>query len=214
MPAQRPRPDAPRRRRLAPDDRRQEILEAARRLFAQRPYRTVTTAEIADAAGVARSLVHHYFGGIRDVFLAVAADGAAALSAARTAGAEVPFEERTARNLAASLDVIADNRETWLAIAGHAPDPTDTDIHALLLASKEHAVQRTLQANADLLRDTPQARFALRCFNEFTIEATRLWLLGERSREEVEALLLSTGRRLIRDVIPSLPALGDAGVER
>jgi AcrR family transcriptional regulator len=169
----------------------------------------VSTAEIATAAGVARSLVHHYFGGIRGVFLGVAAEGAVALSAARTAGPEMPFEQRTAHNVAASLDVIAANRETWLALAGHALDPTDTDVHALVAATKERSVDRTLAANADILHDTPAARFALRCFAEFTIEATRQWLLGEQTREETEQLLLTAGRQLILHVIPALDGAGD-----
>jgi AcrR family transcriptional regulator len=191
-------------RRLAPDDRRQEILDAARQLFAQRPYSTVSTAEIAESAGVARSLIHHYFGGIRGVFLAVAAGGAAALSKARDAGPEVPFEERTAHNVAAGLDVIAANRETWLAVVGHPPDPADADIHALLIAARERNVERTLSANADLVRDTPEARFALRAFSAMTIDATRAWLVGDATREETEALLLTTGRALLTQVIPAL----------
>jgi AcrR family transcriptional regulator len=204
MPASDPPPAGQPRRRLAPDDRRQEILGVARVLFAQRPFRTVSTAEIAEAAGVARSLVHHYFGGIRGVFLAVAAEGAAALSAARTAGPEVPFEERTARNVAASLDVIAANRETWLAVVAHSLDPEDADIHQLVAATKEAGVQRTLDANSDILDDTPEARFALGCFGEFTIEAARMWLLGERTREETEALVLTAGRQLLLHTIPAL----------
>ena len=194
----------PTRRRLAPDDRRQEILDAARVLFAARPYTNVSTAEIAESAGVARSLVHHYFGGIRGVFLAVAAHGAAALSEARTAGPEVPFLERTAHNVAASLDVIAANRETWLAVVGHPPDPADADIHALLIAARERNVEHTLAANTDIVRDTPEARFALRCFTALTIEATRAWLVGDATREATEALLLAAGRSLLTDVIPAL----------
>lgn len=200
MPAPTPAP----RRRLAPGDRRQEIVGAARRLFAQRPYRSVTTAEVAAEAGVARSLVHHYFGGIRGVFLAVAADGAARLDAARTAGTELSFEERTARNVVAHLDVIASNRETWMALVGQPVDPADADIAALVLAARERAVETTLNANRDIVADTPQARFALRCFTDFTIAATRAWLLGEQTREETEALLLATGRTLLSTVIPAL----------
>ncbi|HET6509148.1 MAG TPA: TetR/AcrR family transcriptional regulator [Baekduia sp.] len=200
MPAPKPEPG----RRLAPDDRRQEIVDAARRLFSMRPYRSVSTTEIAAEAGVARSLVHHYFGGIRGVFLAVAAEGALALEQARTAGPELSFEERTAHNVAAHLDVIAEHRETWMALVGQPIDPADADIAALVLAARERAVEITLNANRDLVRDTPRARFALRCFSDFTIAATRAWLLGEQTREETEALLLTTGRMLLSTVIPTL----------
>ena len=77
-----PKPAAeipPRGRRLTPDARREQILVAARKLFSERPFTSVTTADVAEAAGVARSLVHHYFGGIRELFLAVVAQGGAAL---------------------------------------------------------------------------------------------------------------------------------------
>src|SRR5690348_10819125 len=70
----------PRGRRLSPEARRQHIIEAARGVFSEHPYSAVSTAEVAEAAGVARSLVHHYFGGIRGLFLAVIAQGGAALA--------------------------------------------------------------------------------------------------------------------------------------
>ena len=69
--------------RLPPAQRRSQILEHARRLFAQRPYQEVSSADIAREAGVTRALVHHYFGGVRDVYLVVVGEMAAA-------GAEIP----------------------------------------------------------------------------------------------------------------------------
>jgi hypothetical protein len=65
-------------------------------------------------------------------------------------------------------------------------------------------VARTIEANRDVLPDTPAARFALRCFVEFSSEATRAWLLGERTREQTEELLLAAGRNLFREVVPAL----------
>src|SRR4051812_12283489 len=99
-------PEAPRGRRLSPEARREHILDVAREIFAERPYTLVTTADVAEKAGVARSLVHHYFGGIGEVFVAVVADGASALSDVRTAGTETPVDERLKHNITASLDVI------------------------------------------------------------------------------------------------------------
>jgi AcrR family transcriptional regulator len=194
----------PRGRRLSPDARREHILEAARQVFATRPYAAVTTKDIADAAGVARSLVHHYFGGIAEVFMAVVAQGGAALDDVRSAGVETPFAQRVAHNVAAGLDVVAANRETWLAAVGHGPDGPDPRIGALVVAIRDRFVDRTLALNADLIDDTPTARFALRCFNAFLAEATRAWLLGEVTREETEALLCAAVNDLVTRTIPAL----------
>jgi len=194
----------PRGRRLSPDARREHILEAARQVFSQQPYGAVTTRDIAEAAGVARSLVHHYFGGIAEVFMAVVAQGGASLRDVRSAGVETPFEERVARNVAAALDVIAANRETWLATSSHGPDGPDPRIGGLIAAIREQFVRRTLELNADLIDDTPMTRFALRCFNAFTTEAARAWLLGEATRDETEALLVAGFQDLVTQTIPSL----------
>lgn len=55
--------DASRHRtRLAPEVRREQIIEAAIAVFASRDPSEVTFEEIADAAGVSRALVYNYFG--------------------------------------------------------------------------------------------------------------------------------------------------------
>lgn len=198
------KPTSPAVRRMAPEARRGQILDAARGLFSERPYTRVTTAEVADAAGVARSLVHHYFGGIREVFLAVVAEGGAALSDVRTAGPETPFDERIAHNIAAGLDVVAANRETWLAVAGHGSVLADPDIRALVDAATERSIERTLELNPDVVDDTSAARYALRCHNAFSSAATRAWLKGEVTRADTEALLVAASRDLLLHTIPSL----------
>ncbi len=99
---------------------------------------------------------------------------------------------------------MADNRETWLAAAGHGPDGPDARIGALIAAVREQFVSRTLELNADVIDDTPTARFALRCFNAFTSEATRAWLLGDATREQTEALLIAAFRELVTRTIPAL----------
>ncbi|HZY75057.1 MAG TPA: helix-turn-helix domain-containing protein, partial [Jatrophihabitantaceae bacterium] len=63
--------EAPRWRRLGPDERREQILDCAVRLFGERPYAAVSTTDIARAAGVARGLLNHYFGTKRDLYLEV-----------------------------------------------------------------------------------------------------------------------------------------------
>jgi AcrR family transcriptional regulator len=52
--------------------RRQEILAAAARVFAEKGYANSTTKEIADVADIAEGTLYNYFGGKREILLAVA----------------------------------------------------------------------------------------------------------------------------------------------
>lgn len=194
----------PARRRLPPAERRRDILDSARTLFATRPYAEVSTADIAEAAGVARSLVHHYFGGIRGVFLAVVGEGAAALTDVRTAGPETPLDERLAHNVRAGLDVIWANRETWLAVMARGAEGSNPEVRDIVEMATARSVERALAVAADVIDDTPAARLALRCFHMFSTEATHAWLDGQATRAQVEALLVATLRDLLVHTIPAL----------
>lgn len=44
-----------------PDDRPQEILDAALRVFAERGYRTTRLEDVGEAAGVTKGTIYHYF---------------------------------------------------------------------------------------------------------------------------------------------------------
>lgn len=59
------------RRRLSPDDRRNELLSLGAEVFGQRPYDEVRIDEIAERAGVSRALMYHYFPDKRAFFTAV-----------------------------------------------------------------------------------------------------------------------------------------------
>jgi AcrR family transcriptional regulator len=59
------------RRRLAPEDRRSELLTLGAEVFGQRPYDEVRIDAIAERAGVSRALMYHYFPDKRAFFAAV-----------------------------------------------------------------------------------------------------------------------------------------------
>ena len=59
------------RRRLSPDDRRNELLALGAEVFGQRPYDEVRIDEIAERAGVSRALMYHYFPDKRAFFAAI-----------------------------------------------------------------------------------------------------------------------------------------------
>jgi AcrR family transcriptional regulator len=92
---------------------REAVIEAARGLFMERDYGTVSTAEILERAGVSRGALYHHFDGKRDLYRAVWQDSERRLIrrlAEAASGAETPFEALTAGCLA-YLDESASNRE-------------------------------------------------------------------------------------------------------
>jgi AcrR family transcriptional regulator len=60
----------PRARRLPAKDRKSQIIETARGVFASQSYAKVGTADLAKAAGVSEPALYRYFSGKKDLFLA------------------------------------------------------------------------------------------------------------------------------------------------
>src|SRR5215212_6904730 len=118
----------PKYHRLDPGQRREQILDAANRLFAEHAYDEVSIEDIASAAGVTRGLVHHYFGGRKDVYVALLER----LGAQREERLRPPLG-RSARarvddSVSRWLDWTDTNRTIWLATMAHGEDIADADV--------------------------------------------------------------------------------------
>ena len=60
----------PRARRLPAQDRRRQIIESAREIFAGQSYAKVGTADLAKAVGISEPALYRYFSGKKELFLA------------------------------------------------------------------------------------------------------------------------------------------------
>src|SRR6476661_10835048 len=108
--------------RLTPAERREQILDAANELFAERGYEDVLVEDISRAAGVTRGLVHHYFGGRKDVYIALLER----LGGLREDGLRPPAgrsaRARVADTVSRWLDWTETNRTLWLATIARGED--------------------------------------------------------------------------------------------
>src|SRR3954451_18549874 len=115
-------PTTPRYSRLDPAQRREQILDAANALLAERAYDEVSIEDIASAAGVTRGLVHHYFGGRNGVYLGLLAR----LGAEREERLRSPeghdAHARVADTVSRWLDWTEANRTLWLATMAPGED--------------------------------------------------------------------------------------------
>ena len=209
------RPAPPRKRvRLDYDERRQLILAAARRLFCQRPYSEVSMADLAEAAGVARGLLHHYFGSKRDLYLAVMRE----LLQVPT----IPLPDDSSRLEAgqvweASVEgwmrLIESNREMWLTAIGAGGTGRDPELEGLLDDARELTAVRVLEALGMDAAAAPVELLALvRGYGGLAQEVTREWLeRGRLTRPQAKALLRATLPALVDQVLPRVLAAEDGG---
>jgi AcrR family transcriptional regulator len=186
--------------RLAPDERRRQILAAARSLFNERHYGAVSTADIAAEAGIARGLINHYFGTKRDLYVEVVRQ------MVRVPPPPVPEyvqgttpEERLAESIDDWLEMVWRNRETWLA-ALQAQGLGDPEIGAIFEEAREDAASRMIAVLGlgPTAEASPELRGVLRAYGGMAEAATVQWLQhGRFSREQVAALLNDSVPRLV-----------------
>jgi AcrR family transcriptional regulator len=191
------------------DERRRRILAAARRLFSERGYSDVATTEIAAEAGVARGLINHYFGTKRDLYVEVVRE------MVRFRSQPVPeYVDGTtpAARLDESIDrwleMVARNREAWLAAIGAEGLGHDPEIAAVLDEAREEATSRLIQVLGlgPAAEAPPELHAVLRAYGGMAEAATREWLERDRwSREQVAAFLKAALPELVGSAYEAIP---------
>lgn len=147
-------------------------------MFAERSPAEVSATDVARAAGVARGLLHHYFGTKRELYL----------EAVRTM-LRYPSIPEDERDLEAAFDawltMVQRNRAAWLA----ALTTHDPDVEAVVEAARAEAVERLVER----FGGDPELRPVLRAFSAFAETASIEWLVRRRlTRAQLQALLIST----------------------
>ena len=133
------------RRRLSPDQRREQILVAAERLFAERPYVDVSTTELAAAAGVARGLLNHYFGDKRALYLEVVRRAALLPTLEDVPLPTGSLAERVDAAVHWFLGSITPERATYLTIGAAEGIGDDAEVRAILEGAHDLAAGRVLE---------------------------------------------------------------------
>ncbi len=212
-------PDRPARRRLAPDDRRQALINSALKLFNTRPYDEVSVDDIAADAGMSRPLVYHYYGGKAGVFItALRQTGDDVVAAICEAGLAHP-DNWLAAGLAAFFDHVQANPIGLTALFRHGGQGAlsggeDREV----LDEIRDRVLALILAGLRPSTDSAVLQSVLRGWIAMVETMGREWLRrDEPTREELETLLPELLRAVLgvaayRDaavaaVLPNLPPL-------
>ncbi len=174
-----PRTDRAPRQRLAVEQRRERILEAARHLYAEAAYTEVTTARVAQAADASPALVLHYFGSKAGLYAAVVRDAVDSLAAAQQAAdaalpVGVPVRDRVRSALLVYLDHIADHPGTWASplVGGEEPSAA-VELRQVARAEQVETLNGLLKPAA-----LARSEYALRGYFGFVDQACLAWVLA------------------------------------
>jgi AcrR family transcriptional regulator len=104
------------RRRLEPQHRREQLLDTAAAMFAEKPYEDVLMEDIAARAGVSRALLYRYYPGKRDLYVAIFKRASKRTLARANPDPQQPLAEQLATGLEAHIQYFADHPFEAIAI--------------------------------------------------------------------------------------------------
>jgi AcrR family transcriptional regulator len=190
--------------RLPPDERRAQVLEAARVVFARDGFAGGSAAAVAREAGVTRGLVHHYFGSRRELFLGVLEELAERLPAAiRTDLEGLPLEEVVRINGHALLDAVERDRDAWVALLGAAG--SDPDVERILDRARDRAIDKMLVNHRAAVGDSEELRLVLRVYLGAAEATLAEWAVhGRATRAQAEVIVPRTLLAMVTEVLPRL----------
>ena len=206
--------------RLEPDERRRQLLVAARKLFSERHYGAVSLDEIAAEAGVARGLINHYFGTKRDLYVEVVRE------MVRVPPLPVPeyvagegTRARVSQAIDRWLEMTSRNRGTWLDSVRSQGGLGDPEIAAVFEEAREDAAKRMIAilGLGPVEEVAPERLAMMRAYGGLAEAATVQWLdHGRLNREQVHELLVESATRMAEGlfdvVVAADPATGEEAI--
>ncbi len=180
----------PRRVRLDACDRREQMISAAMAVFAVKPYESISTAELANAAGTTRTNLNYHFGNKRKLYLEALGRFATLPSLLPRAAVSGPREVAVAHLFSRWLDLVDRNRETFVALTRAQRTAFDDEV-ADLFANSLSAWEDRLLAVLGLPCDDIAARAQVRAFQAMVGTATEEWLVSDLLTKEQVCELLS-----------------------
>ncbi len=128
------------------------MLEAGLELFGERGYHAASIADIGERAGIAKSVLYHYFGSKAGLFEAIAETQTRDLLAhVASAVPADPAEPRLRAGLDAYLGFFAERPAAWRLLLRDPPaEPALISVHQRLATERERALGELLARSEKL----------------------------------------------------------------
>lgn len=179
-------------------ERRRQLLEVAREVFADADYDDVSVDDIAEAAGVSHGLIFQYFGTKRDLYVAGVAPLIEEFRARIAPDPELPPPERLRSALASYAEAISDHPRGYRSLMTHGAG--FAEVRDRLDQARWEAVER-IAPQMSLDPEDPAVRVGIRAWIAYLDAAMLVWVETggpdrDRLVEMIALALRATGEAL------------------
>jgi AcrR family transcriptional regulator len=180
------------RRRLAPDERRRQILTGALRAFSTRRPDQISMEELARACDSSPALIYHYFGDRHGLTVAALGLAADELIARLDVAPDASALEQLSLGLAAYLDYLSEHPTSWAALLS-ASAAGDDEVAAVARRVDDEATRIALHALGFSGPAPTTMTLAVRGWLELVKDCCLRWLeTGEPTRRVLNDFLAGT----------------------
>jgi AcrR family transcriptional regulator len=201
-------------KRLAPDVRREQLIDTALAIAAAEGVEGLGFARVAERAGVTRNLVYHYFPGGRSELLRAAVHRAGALLTGEwSTDGSTPLPERLATNLERMIDHASEPSDAW-RLHRQSRGSVDPDVIAIAAAYRETVIANISTNHLGTPTPPPLVRIALEGFLAFGEAALDSWRGSGVPKPELVQMLGSTLVATIEAAVTVGPAPAEGNGRR
>ncbi|MEA2493768.1 MAG: hypothetical protein QOJ29_1679 [Thermoleophilaceae bacterium] len=180
----------PPRRRLSPDARRAELLRAGERVFTSKSYEDVSIEDIAEAAGVSKNLLYHYFAGKRELYLETIRAATQEMLDRTAPNDELEPIESLRGSIDQHLRYVEEHAAGFIQLLrGAGGDP---EVFEIVADARRHVVERTMERlPLDGATPPPGLELVLYGWVAFIDQVSMAWIeQGSMSREDLREMLV------------------------
>lgn len=196
------------RTRLSPEERRTQLITLGAEMLGDRAIEDISITEIAEAAGISRGLLFHYFPTKQDFQLAIVRHANAELLERIAPDRSLGVFEMLRDSIERYIEYVGENRNSYVSLL-RGPTSVSAEVLPLVDQTRNVIIDIILTEVPVDIPDTDRPRLilAVRGWIAFVEETTLIWLRHEMiTREQLVDLLVESLLALALSLNPALAA--------
>jgi AcrR family transcriptional regulator len=197
------------RLRLSLDERRAQLIDLGTKLFAKHGYDDISIDDLAEAAGIGKGLLYHYFGSKREFYIATVKAASMHLRQLSAPDRSLPPAERLASAIGRHLQFIEAHGPAYVAMY-RGGTAVAAEVGAIVEEHRD-VIMGYLLEGLGVEKPRPMLRTALRAWIAMVEGASIDWITHRTmSRDQLKDFLFAGYAAVLGSAVELDPKLAEA----